>query len=69
MNENTDYFKTEELRSANIDTKVIPGGMLPNFGGDYMVRQFYIDTNYFEKWEYYDVLSPHNARQIICIML
>ena len=55
LNEHTDYFKSEEIRSAAVETRVIPGGMLPNFGGDYMVRQFYIDTDYFQQWEYYDV--------------
>jgi len=55
LNEHTDYFNSEEIRSADVETRVIPGGMLPNFGGDYMVRQFYIDTDYFQQWEYYDV--------------
>ena len=29
--------------------------MLPNFGGDYMVRLFYIDPEYFRNWRYDDV--------------
>ena len=51
VGEKTDQFQNDAVYDARSRPKVIPGGMMPNFGGDYMVRLFYIDTEYFGEWK------------------
>ena len=49
--------KTAKNRNVKKTVEVqIPAGVLPNFSGDYMVRMFYIDPDYFRTfWKYEDV--------------
>jgi len=55
VGDRADSLQSEAVYDAAARPKVIPGGMMPNFGGDYMVRLFYIDTEYFGEWKYDDV--------------
>ena len=51
VGDRADSLQSEAVYDAAARPKVIPGGMMPNFGGDYMVRLFYIDTEYFGEWK------------------
>lgn len=52
VGDRADSLQSENsVYDAQARPKVIPGGMMPNFGGDYMVRLFYIDTEYFGEWK------------------
>lgn len=47
--------KIQKERSAEVEKGLTPSGVLPNFSGEYMIRMFYTDPDYFSNWEYNDV--------------